>query len=150
MLFCLISCDKLGYNHCKNMPKQIAGGTGEIINNVLLKSNYHSSKEGLVITSDSLNFLNVTVSFDNGATYNPIDFSQYTLLGKYAVGNSRAVFFDRNVTKDVKNQKYIYTIRVISCGEWEDDTNMNWVLVPKIEDNFTVEFIVEHKQWTRK
>jgi len=132
------------------MPRQIAGGTGEIMNNVLLKSNYHSSKEGQVVTSDSLNFLNVTVSFDNGATYIPIDFSKYTLLGKYAVGNSWDVFFDRSVTKDVKKQKYIYTIRVISCGEWEEDANMNWVLIPKIEDNFSVEFVVEHKQWTRK
>ncbi|MCL2434634.1 MAG: hypothetical protein FWD09_00675 [Lentimicrobiaceae bacterium] len=155
IFFTLISCDALGIRHCRNMPKQIEGGTGEIISNAMIRhpafiASKGSSNEGVIITSDSLNGSNLVVSFDNGITYNPIDFSQYTLLGKYAEGQSMA-FFDRNVTKDAKKKKYIYTIRVIFCGDFLDTrASMNWVLVPKIEDDFSVEFVIEHKEWTRK
>jgi len=149
--FSFASCDRIPFNkYCRNMPRAIEGGTGEIINNVLFEKIYVVLKEGQIITSDSLNIFGLTISFDNGVTYIPIDFSKYSVLGKYAEGNSWELFFDRNVTKNIQKQKYIYTIRVISCGDWEVGASMNWVLIPKIEDNFSVEFIVEHKQWTRK
>jgi len=155
MLFSLISCGGFGFEHCKNMPKEIEGGTGEIISNAMIRhpafiASKSSSNEGAIITSDSLNSSNLVVSFDNGVTYSPIDFSQYTLLGKYAEGHCMA-FFDRNVTKNIKKKKYIYTIRVIACGGcMVYAPSMNWVLIPKIEDDFSVEFVVEHKEWTRR
>ena len=35
--------------------------------------------------------------------------------------------------------------QIIGTGEI-----INWVLIPKIEDDFSVEFIVEHKRWKGK
>lgn len=151
--FSFMSCnDAIDSKHCINMPNAKEGaGTGEIINNVLFKQsrNYENLQEGQVITSDPFdNFF--LVSFDNGATYNPVDFSKYSLLGKYAEGDCTA-FFYRDVSKDAKKKKYIYTIKVISCGNcMAADVNSNWVLIPKIEEGFSVEFVIKHEQWKRK
>jgi len=135
------------YKSCKNMPEQIVG-TGEIIDNTLFKMPLDissSPQEGQVITSDSLNIFNLEVSFDNGGTYMAIDFSEYTVLGKYASGGCHVVF-DRNVTKNIEKKQYIYTITVIECGDcYSMWSSMNWVLIPKIEDNFSVEFLVKYK-----
>ena len=144
-----MSCRYDMYKGCDSMPQQTIG-TGEIIQNALFRrSKAHSSlpQEGQVITSDSLNIFNLEVSFDNGETYQPIDFSEYTLLGQYASGGCWVVF-DRNVTKNKERQTYIYTITVIECGDcYSMDSSMNWVLIPKIEDDFSVEFIVNHRRW---
>ena len=130
----------------KKMPEQIIG-TGEIINNACVKHVTVDSKTDYIITSDSENIFDLTVSFDNRATYQTIDFSQYSVLGKYADEGCKVVF-DRNVTKNVIQQKYIYKITVINCGTCKElATSMNWVLIPKIEDDFSVEFVVEHKHW---
>jgi len=100
------SCEKhtLYSKHCLDMPKQIEGGTGEIINNVLIEQTESYDDNEWVITSDSLNISGSIVSFNNGINYEQIDFSKYSLLGKFARGGCTA-FFDRNVTKDVKKKK---------------------------------------------
>jgi hypothetical protein len=102
--------------------------------------------ERLIINSDSTNVYHLKVSFDSGTTFNPIDFSKYTVLGNYATGECWAVF-DRHVTKNIKQQKYIYKINVIYCGMCEALVeDMNFVLISKIEDGFLVEFIVESER----
>ena len=156
VLFCVASCDDDMFQGCNNMPEQIIG-TGDIIHNArvwyssfdittinLIESN---SREGLVITSDSENVFDLTVSFDNGATYRPIDFSQYSVLGKYAAEGCRVVC-DRNVNKKIEQQKYIYKVIVFHCGTCKKGViDMNWVLIPKIEDDYSVEFVVNYKRW---
>ena len=151
LFFVTISCDNDMYKGCKNMPEQIIG-TGEIINNAAvwysnLDFTTFNSKEGLIITSDSLNIFDLLVSFDNRTTYNPIDFSKYTVLGQSTSGSCRVVF-DRNVIKNTELKKYIYKINVIYCGTCEKlALDMNWVLIPKLEDDFTVEFLVNYEKW---
>ena len=151
VFFISTSCNKLdGNKGYKKFPEQIIG-TGEIIPNAMINygtsTNSKSSGGERIITSDSLNVHSLVVSFDGGASYIPIDFSQYSILGKYAEGDSRVVF-ERNVTKSIEKQKYIYKIRVIQCGSWLTyNASLNYVLIPKMEDNFSVEFIVEHVQW---
>jgi len=146
-----ISCNA-PFEGCKKMPKQITG-TGEIISNARigfseLDYSGRTPKE-VVITSDSLNIYNALVSFDEGATYNPIDFSKYTVLAHNTNGGCYSVF-ERNVTKNIEKQKYIYKIKVISCGTCQRNWGSeNWVLIPKIEDNYTVEFVVE-EEWRGK
>jgi len=155
LLFIATSClDK----KCKNMPEQIIG-TGEIINALiwykildtttinLINSN---SNKDFIITSDSLNIFDLRVSFDNGENFQSIDFSQYSVLGKYAIGKCNVVF-NRNVSKNIEKQKYIYKITVNQCGLCGvGNVSMNWVLIPKIEDDFTVEFEVAYKLWNGK
>lgn len=143
MMFFAMGCDK----RCV-LPPQIIG-TGEIIPNALVVSQTYTtwemtSKEH-VIKADSQNVYNLKVSFDNGSTYVPIDFNQYTLLGKHASGGCQVVF-ERNVTKDDVQKKYFYRIKVHQCGTCKKYMeSMNWVLVPRIPDDYTVSFIVEEK-----
>lgn len=74
---------------------------------------------------------------------NPIDFETHTLLG-FQVGGTCQVSYNRNVTEDIKNKKYIYSINVNECGDCKlFNFSMNWVLVPKLPDDWTVEFIEE-------
>ena len=151
------SCSDM-YKGCEDMPDQTVG-TGEIINDALIlytnldPATSHlilNSKEGQIITSDTENIFGLEVSFDNKETCQPIDFSKYTVLGKNANGDCKVVF-DRNVTKHEEQQKYIYKIKLIHCGSCEKlVVDMNWVLVPKIEDDYSVEFIVDYKRWKGK
>lgn len=132
--------------NCK-LPEQIIG-TGEIIPNAIIYqpiiTREMRDKEH-IIQSDSQNVHALQVSFDSGASYGNIDFSQYTLLGKYA-NEACNVTFERDVSIDVAQKKYFYNITVLQCGKcktnWE---SMNWVLVPKIPEDYTVEFNVEYK-----
>jgi len=78
-----------------------------------------------------------------GSTLPEIDFNVYTLLGLYADGACN-VGFDRIVMQDDDLKKYIYTVGVNACGACESlRFSMNWVVVPKLPDDYTVEFVVE-------
>ena len=153
LLFFVGSCHDI-FNNCKNLPEQTVG-TGEIVQDALIwfdltTSFIFNSNEGHIITSDSENIFDLKVSFNNGTSYHPIDFTQYTVLGKKAEGDCR-VFFVRNVTKNVGQKKYIYKITAIHCGDCQKlAIGMNWVLIPKIEDDFSVEFIVDYQRWKGK
>lgn len=69
-----------------------------------------------------------------------IDFTQYTMLGKYAWTEEKGSYY-RNVEKDTVNLTYDYTITVKTCGECNClSQNMNWVLVPKLPEGWTVDF----------
>lgn len=137
-----MSCNK--DKNCE-LPTQIIG-TGEIVSNALVSQpliTWDMKNQEHIIKADSQNVFNLKVSFDNGNTYDTIDFNQYTLLGKYA-RESCKVTFERNVTKDDSQKKYFYKIKVHQCGtcktNWE---SMNWVLVPKIPNDYNVSFTVE-------
>ncbi len=72
-----------------------------------------------------------------------IDFDTHSLLGLYADGSCN-VGFDRIVTQNDNTKKYTYTVNVNACGNCESlHFSMNWVLVPKLPDDYTVEFVVE-------
>ena len=78
-----------------------------------------------------------------GMTLPTIDFNTQTLLGLYADGTCN-VGFDRIVLRDEDLKKYIYTVGINACGTCESlRFSMNWVLVPKLPADYTVEFIVE-------
>ncbi len=73
-----------------------------------------------------------------------IDFSRYTLLGKYAYGGGCSVSFERKVYKDDVNKRIIFSIKVIEKGPCEMIIGkMNWVLVQKIPPNYSVIFEVK-------
>ena len=129
------------------LPDQIIG-TGEIDKNALKSQpviTWEMKDKEHVIQVDSLNKYNLEVSLDNGSTYDSIDFSVYTLLVKYARGNCEVTFV-RNVTKNNSQKKVYYNIEVLQCGtceiNWE---SMNWVLIPKIPNDYEVVFNVTEK-----
>jgi hypothetical protein len=71
-----------------------------------------------------------------------MDFSEITILGKYTqVSGYPEPVYIREVTKNDEEKKYIYSITGIS-QDMSDCPNhsMNWIAIPKIPDDYTVEF----------
>ena len=72
-----------------------------------------------------------------------IDFSEYSLLGFWTTGGGCNIRFIREVSRDDTNNKYLYEIRVNECGSCEMlRYDANFVLVPRLPDGYTVDFIV--------
>lgn len=91
----------------------------------------------------SLGILPVNTPECMSMTFPDIDFDTYSLLGLYADG-ACSTSFDRIVEKDENIKKYTYTVGVNTCGNCESlRFSMNWVLVPKLPDDYTVSFSVE-------
>jgi len=122
-------------------------GTGEIISTALVQQpliTWEMRDNEHIIKTKSENIFDLKVSFDDGVTFDTIDFNKYTLLGKYAHESSR-VSFVREVTKNETLKKYTYHITVYQCGTYKNHwESMNWVSIPKIEDDFDVEFQVKY------
>ena len=144
------SCEKL----CV-LPEQIIG-TGEIISNAKVSTNKHlneipQKEVGKCIQSDSQNIDSLWVSFDGGMYYQTIDFSKYSVLEKEVNTGGCSVVIERNVSKNIKHKKILYTITVHQCGGCEKlNISWNWVLVPKIPEDYTVEFKVIEKKVKEK
>lgn len=74
-----------------------------------------------------------------------INFEAYTLLGQYADGGGCDITFNREVVADEPDKRYVYTVSVKECGLCEMmGYSMNWVLVPKLPDNWTVKFKIDY------
>jgi hypothetical protein len=71
------------------------------------------------------------------------DFEKYTLLGIFSQVKGCDANYKRAVVDDNVQHKYIFTVEASSCGNCNYlIPSMNWVLVPKIPENYTVEFKV--------
>lgn len=82
------------------------------------------------------------LSLNNNCDRPFIDFSSFTLLGRYAFTSNTGSYY-RNVVVDSVNNRYNYTIRVTNCGSCNClSQNMNWVLVPKLPSAWSVKFLV--------
>ncbi|GAB4304700.1 MAG: hypothetical protein Kow0068_26330 [Marinilabiliales bacterium] len=98
-----------------------------------------------IITNDSLyqNLLTLgTVVCDN-YTLPEIDFTTYTLLGKFTVSDGEVKYYKREVVKDESNMRYVYAIYMKCKNNNKAAISMNWVLVPKLPNNYSVEFTVD-------
>jgi len=72
-----------------------------------------------------------------------IDFNKYSLLGKFTQGGGCSAIYDRTVFDDTVNKKIIYKISVEYSGECDMWIfNWNWVCVPKLPQDYEVEFQV--------
>jgi hypothetical protein len=72
---------------------------------------------------------------------NPIDFSTYSLLGFKVCGQCNLQSTQRKVLRDEIRKMYIYSIQAEYSGQCKMlICNMNWVLVPRLPDGWTVEF----------
>ena len=70
-----------------------------------------------------------------------INFSEKTLIGKSVGVSGCGASFDKNVYKDTKNKKIIYEIKARGsgfCMGWFE--SYNWILIPKIPEDYKVEF----------
>lgn len=77
------------------------------------------------------------------ATLPIIDFTRYTLLGKYTSGAGCSATYDRQILKDDNRKKLIYRIIVQYEGYCKMNlASFNWVIIPKLENGYSVEFDV--------
>jgi hypothetical protein len=132
----LYSCDK----DCSEKSSYSGIIIEDVSNTCLLDI---SITDGIVIETDS-QFLDLLGQIPNFSCDTPqINFSENTLLGLYADG-ACDVAFQRNVKIDALNQQYVYTVKVKECGSCLSlGYSTNLVLVPKLPQNWTVEFIVK-------
>ncbi len=73
-----------------------------------------------------------------------IDFDKFSLLGKETGGGGCGAKSEHTVLKDTKNKKIIYKISVEYIGNcFIYFFSFNFVLVPKIPDDYEIEFQVE-------
>lgn len=94
---------------------------------------------------DSIRIYPVNLNCDT-ASVPEIDFADYSLLGKYTSGGGCDVKYERKVFKDEINKRIIYEIDVKYIGTCEMlITSRNWVLIPKMPENYSFEFKVRKR-----
>lgn len=75
-----------------------------------------------------------------------IDFSKYTLIGKYVSDGGCRASFDNQVYNDEENKTITYHIKANFSGECQMFLfSWNWMLIPKIANDYAVVFEVENK-----
>ena len=80
----------------------------------------------------------MTVSFDKGYTYVPIDFSKYTVMN-FPILAGCNVHFGRDVKINSATGKVTYTLTVDTCPDCEEQyLQDNWVLVRAFPVNYQV------------
>jgi len=73
-----------------------------------------------------------------------IDFTNYSLLSKLTQGGCCSDKYKRRVLKDSLAKKIVYEIEVEYEGSCEMLCgNFNWVLVPKIPEDYSIQFSVK-------
>ena len=134
---------------CDEMPEE-TDGTGLIVG--LGQKTYHDNsyytRYGIVdvITSEDLNFLKIKHLNDT-----PIDFSKYSVLCMRSQGSGCDMRYMRDVSVDKESKKYTYTVTMLECGGYKVFLNPsdNIVIIPKIEDGYTVEIQLKEAYWIR-
>jgi hypothetical protein len=99
-------------------------------------SEYRQLREAIVINS---------ISGCDTVSLPAIDFNKYTLLGYY-LSRGCTLEVDRQVVNDVPNKKYIYSLKIHNTTTLCRSLviSMNWVLVPKLPGDYTVDFVVNN------
>ena len=152
-LACLTSCmNQDPCKGCDEMPEE-TDGTGLIVG--LGEKTYHDSSYminnipiwyGLVdvVTSETHNASKIR--HVNGDS---IDFSKYSVLCMGAQGGGCNIRYLRDVSVDKEAKKYIYTVTMLECGNYLVflDPSDNIVIIPKIEDGYTVEILLKEAYW---
>lgn len=95
----------------------------------------------LVTDSSQVNFP-IEVSLDNQITFEPVDFTKYSLLA-FPTTASCSSGYDRVVVKNDTDQTVTYTITINECGTCEGNVYItNWVLIPAVPSNYTPIFVL--------
>lgn len=78
--------------------------------------------------------------------YNDINYNVFSVIGCEMVGTCENRI-ERGVIIDDAAKKYIYKIDLYSCKCWRKNAQVfnNLVLVPKIPDDYTVEFVTHEE-----
>ena len=110
----------------------------------------YSISADTIIIQDTNTYYNV-FNTNNLTNYNcdtvslpDIDFNTYSLLGILTIGSGCSADYKRKIFKDISNKKIIYSISIEYSGLCEMLIyNWNFTLVPKVPDEYTVDFQLE-------
>ncbi|MBW8051870.1 MAG: hypothetical protein FVQ77_16345 [Cytophagales bacterium] len=82
------------------------------------------------------------IDYDSTYILFDIDFIKYTLLGKYMEGTCSEDFYSKKICKNDANKQYRYTVKLTGKGPICEMLfhTMNWVIVPKVPDDYYVKF----------
>jgi hypothetical protein len=142
----LFSCDKGGEviditNDCKFYSN--------ILSTCFYMSNDYDYDEIVIRDNDSYQRFSDAIRIPSSivdcdtAQLPPIDFTYYTLLSKQTGGGGCHATYLRKVIKDTEHKKIIYEIEVKYEGICAMIiSNRNWVIVPKIPDDYNIEFLI--------
>lgn len=84
----------------------------------------------------------IEVSFDEGVTYEAVDFSEYSVFALPTTASCSSGY-NRNVSKNDVGQTVTYTITITECDYCEGTTTIsNWVLTTKVPASYTPIFEV--------
>ena len=94
------------------------------------------------INGDNEFYAPIEVSFDEGLTYQPVDFSQYSVFALPTTASCSSGY-NRNVSANDVGQTVTYTITITECDYCEGTTTIpNWVLTTKVPASYTPIFEV--------
>jgi len=134
IVYLLLSCNKEDEEICESVIEN----SGIIERSVNFQCDSPFYTGNFVINSNDE--LDSIMNLNSGCNQPEIDFTKYTLLGKYAWTEAKGSYF-RSVERDSANLEYDFTITVKTCGDCNClSQNMNWVLVPKVPEDWTVDF----------
>ena len=101
-------------------------------------------KEGGVLITKKIQepaLIDLLVTFDGGSTIENIDYSQYSVMGIGTVVGGCEEILEKRVSIKEKIKKVTYIVRHEGVGNCPQVfSTMNWVLVPKINPKWDVEF----------
>ncbi len=147
-LICILSCNK---NETIDITDQCVfpnfftnqcfwGSPGREYDEIVFVSN-----EEFNLFANAIRIYLLNLNCDTAVIPN-IDFDTFSLLGKYTSGGGCEVEYVRKVYNNINDKTIIYEIDVEYIGGCAMlITNRNWVLIPKLSNNYIVEFVVhEH------
>lgn len=87
-------------------------------------------------------YADIEVSFDEGVTYGPVDFSKYSVFALPTTASCSSGY-NRNVSANDAGQTVTYTVTITECDYCEGTATIpNWVLTTKVPASYTPIFEV--------
>lgn len=129
------------FSSCKKCDPSNSFG-GEVIENAVVKVITDLSTPILITDASQVPY-SVEVSFDGNISYQPVNFSQYSVLALPTTASCSSGY-DRTVVVDDLNETVTYTVTITECETCEGSTSIqNWVLIPSIPASYTPVFLVK-------
>lgn len=127
------------FSSCKKCVPDEDTATGDIVTTAIIKFSggiYEGPSKGLV-TSEADNTPEFEISFDQGQTYEAIDWSIYSVIYQSTTASCSAQY-NRNVVIDDLNGTVLYTIDIKECPKCGTNYGLfNAVLINKAGAGYT-------------
>jgi len=134
-LVSLIACDKNDLIEIQGLKELQMNNCNELILNKV----FINSQEEYLNLQTAIRRSNCC----NDLVFPEIDLIEYTLLGIKTLRTACAVNYQRKVFFNASEQHYLYSLTTEKIGSCEEEYDeLNWILVPKIENNAKVLFQV--------